>query len=75
MSKEVELQCRGIDFTCAVQGYAVRFLRYNNSLILIGLAEAPPTPDRVSDLGIKEMPSEDHFTEVWTNTFYFCLLG
>ncbi|KAI8523225.1 hypothetical protein RHMOL_Rhmol13G0056700 [Rhododendron molle] len=68
MSKEVELQCRGIDFTSAVQGYAVRFLRCNNSLILIGLAEASPTPDRVSDLGIKEMSSEDHFTE--ENLFY-----
>lgn len=69
MRKEIELQCRGIDFACAVQGYAVRFLRYNNSLILIDLAEAPPMPDKVSDVRIQEMLWEDHFTEVWADTF------
>ncbi|CAL5353506.1 unnamed protein product [Camellia sinensis] len=68
MSKEVDLQCSGRDFVCAVHGYAVRFLKNNTSLVLLGLAEAPATPDRVSDLGIQEMSWKDHLTE--ENLFY-----
>ncbi|KAL7205220.1 hypothetical protein ACSBR2_018201 [Camellia fascicularis] len=62
------LQCSGRDFVCAVQGYAVRFLKNNTSLVPLGLAEAPATPDRVSDLGIQEMSWKDHLTE--ENLFY-----
>ncbi|KAA8550625.1 hypothetical protein F0562_002309 [Nyssa sinensis] len=67
-SKELELQCPGKKFALAVQGYAVRFLKYNSSLVLLGQAEAPGTPDRVSDLGILETSWEDNFTE--ENLFY-----
>ncbi|GFZ17604.1 helicase/SANT-associated, DNA binding protein [Actinidia rufa] len=45
-SKEVELQCPRKDFSRAVQEYAVRFLKYNNSLVPLRLAEVPATPDR-----------------------------
>ncbi|CAL5345118.1 unnamed protein product [Camellia sinensis] len=62
------LQCSGRDFVCVVQGYAVMFLKNNTSLVLLGLAEAPATPDRVSDLGIQEMSWKDHLTE--ENLFY-----
>ncbi|PSS14086.1 Chromatin modification-related protein EAF1 B like [Actinidia chinensis var. chinensis] len=67
-SKKPELQCPGKDFSSAVQGYAVRFLKYNTSLVPLGLAEAPATPDRTSDFGTLEMSWEDHFTE--ENIFY-----
>ncbi|GFZ13465.1 helicase/SANT-associated, DNA binding protein [Actinidia rufa] len=67
-SKEPELQCPGKDFSHSVQGYAVRFLKYNTSLVPLGLAEAPATPDRTSDFGTLEMSWEDHFTE--ENLFY-----
>ncbi|KAA8543485.1 hypothetical protein F0562_021020 [Nyssa sinensis] len=67
-SKELELQCPGKKFALAVQGYAVRFLKYNSSVVPLGQAEAPVTPDRVADLGILEMSWEDHFTE--ENLFY-----
>ncbi|XP_057507991.1 chromatin modification-related protein EAF1 B-like isoform X2 [Actinidia eriantha] len=67
-SKKSELQCPGKDFSSAVQGYAVRFLKNNTSLVPLGLAEAPATPDRTSDFGTVEMSWEDHFTE--ENLFY-----
>uniref|UniRef100_A0A5B6ZQG6 Chromatin modification-related protein EAF1 B-like n=1 Tax=Davidia involucrata TaxID=16924 RepID=A0A5B6ZQG6_DAVIN len=67
-SKDLELQCPGKKFAPAVQGYAVRFLKYNSSFVLVGQAEAPVTPDRVSDLGMLEMSWEDNFTE--ENLFY-----
>jgi hypothetical protein len=47
----------------AVLGYAVRFLKYNSSVGPLQ-AEAPSTPDRISDLGTVEMSWEDHLTEV-----------
>ncbi|XP_059431988.1 chromatin modification-related protein EAF1 B-like isoform X2 [Corylus avellana] len=46
----------------AVLGYAVRFLKYNSSVGPLQ-AEAPSTPDRISDLGTVEMSWEDHLTE------------
>lgn len=47
-----------------VQAYAVRFLKYNNSLVPPVQAEAPLTPERLSDSGIVDMLWEDRFTEV-----------
>lgn len=47
----------------AVLGYAVRFLKYNSSVGPSLQAEAPSTPDRISDLGTVEMSWEDHLTE------------
>lgn len=54
----------------ALQQYVARFLKHNNSDILHGQAEAPVTPDRVSDLGIMDMSLDDCLTEVWTITNY-----
>ncbi|KAF8394106.1 hypothetical protein HHK36_020311 [Tetracentron sinense] len=47
----------------AVQGYAVRFFKYNRSLDRPVQAEAPMTPDRLSDWGILEMSWEDQSSE------------
>ncbi|PON70810.1 Octamer-binding transcription factor [Parasponia andersonii] len=51
------------DVAHSVQGYAVRFLKYNSTCGLPLKAEAPATPDRISDLGIQDMSWEDHLTE------------
>ncbi|KAL2488179.1 Chromatin modification-related protein EAF1 B [Forsythia ovata] len=66
-SKELEMQSPK-DGTLAVQAYAVKFLKYNNSNALPCQAEAPVTPDRISDSGIVDMSWEDHLTE--ENLFY-----
>ncbi|XP_044504174.1 chromatin modification-related protein EAF1 B-like isoform X2 [Mangifera indica] len=50
------------DIAVAIRGYAVRFLKYN-SLSVPSQAEAPATPDRISDLGIMEVSWDDHLTE------------
>ncbi|KAK9282032.1 hypothetical protein L1049_004944 [Liquidambar formosana] len=63
MSKELELQYPGKNLSVAVKEYAVRFLKYNSSIVPSVQAEAPGTPDRISDLGIQEMSWEDNFTE------------
>ncbi|CAK9168478.1 unnamed protein product [Ilex paraguariensis] len=62
-SKEPELKCPEKDFALSVQGYAVRFLKYNSSHILQGQVEAPATPDRMCDLGTLDMSWADHLTE------------
>ncbi|XP_077225080.1 chromatin modification-related protein EAF1 B-like isoform X2 [Tasmannia lanceolata] len=46
-----------------IQGYAVRFLKYNSSSDYRLQAEAPMTPDRLSDAGILEISQEDQFSE------------
>ncbi|KAM5563088.1 hypothetical protein ABKV19_018000 [Rosa sericea] len=66
-SKELEQQWSK-HFSLSMQRYAVRFLKYNNSLGPQLQAQAPATPDRLSDLGITEMSWEDHLTE--ENLFY-----
>ncbi|KAM6591981.1 hypothetical protein CsatA_014586 [Cannabis sativa] len=66
--KKLENQCSRKDVSIALQGYAVRFLKYSSSCGLTQKAEAPATPDRVSDLGIQDMCWEDHLTE--ENLFY-----
>ncbi|KAF4367501.1 hypothetical protein G4B88_003705, partial [Cannabis sativa] len=66
--KKLENQCSRKDVSLALQGYAVRFLKYSSSCGLTQKAEAPATPDRVSDLGIQDMCWEDHLTE--ENLFY-----
>ncbi|KAF4383079.1 hypothetical protein F8388_009110 [Cannabis sativa] len=62
--KKLENQCSRKDVSLALQGYAVRFLKYSSSCGLTQKAEAPATPDRVSDLGIQDMCWEDHLTEL-----------
>ncbi|XP_052171275.1 chromatin modification-related protein EAF1 B-like isoform X2 [Diospyros lotus] len=58
---KVGLQCPGRNFSYAVQGYAVRFLKYNSSLmpLSLSLVEALATPDRISDFGIQEVSRDE----------------
>ncbi|KAL2540751.1 Chromatin modification-related protein EAF1 A [Abeliophyllum distichum] len=62
-SKELEQQCPEKDVALGIHSYAVRFLKYNNSDVLRSQAEAPVTPDRISDMGIVDMSWKDHLTE------------
>ncbi|KAM3731635.1 hypothetical protein ACB098_12G179200 [Castanea mollissima] len=62
MIKESGTQYPRKNPSVSVLGYAVRFLKYNSSLGPLQ-AEAPTTPDRISDVGIVEMSWEDHLTE------------
>ncbi|CAI9770643.1 unnamed protein product [Fraxinus pennsylvanica] len=66
-SQELELQSPK-EGVLAVEAYALKFLKYNNSDSLPCHAEAPITPDRISDSGILGMSWEDHLTE--ENLFY-----
>ncbi|KAG4120457.1 hypothetical protein ERO13_D11G144700v2 [Gossypium hirsutum] len=47
----------------AIQAYAVRFLKYNSSPVPTLQAEAPATPDRISDSGITDISWNEHLTE------------
>ncbi|RXH98067.1 hypothetical protein DVH24_010392 [Malus domestica] len=67
-SKDLEPQHPQKDLALSVREYAVRFLKYNKSLGPDRQAQAPATPERISDLGITEMSWEDHLTE--ENLFY-----
>ncbi|XP_059660279.1 chromatin modification-related protein EAF1 B-like isoform X2 [Cornus florida] len=67
-SNGLELQCPGKKFALAIQEYAVKYLKYNSSIVPLGRVETPVTPEGVSDLGIQEVSWEDHFTE--ENLFY-----
>ncbi|KAM4070609.1 hypothetical protein ACB094_12G178000 [Castanea mollissima] len=62
MIKESGTQYPRKNSSVSVLAYAVRFLKYNSSLGPLQ-AEAPTTPDRISDVGIVEMSWEDHLTE------------
>ncbi|GKU86056.1 hypothetical protein SLEP1_g637 [Rubroshorea leprosula] len=46
-----------------IEGYALRFLKYNSSPFPSQQAEAPATPDRMFDWGIMEMSWAEHLTE------------
>lgn len=61
--KMQELHCSRKD-SLALGDYAVRFLKHNSSDVLHSQAEAPMTPDRVSDFGTTDISWEDHVTEV-----------
>ncbi|XP_043703526.1 chromatin modification-related protein EAF1 B-like isoform X3 [Telopea speciosissima] len=60
-SKHLEEQNRGQSPRLAIQGYAVRFLKCNSFHDHPLQAEAPVTPDRISDTGILER--EEHFSK------------
>ncbi|GMI85669.1 hypothetical protein like AT3G24880 [Hibiscus trionum] len=47
----------------AIRDYALRYLKYNSSPVPSLLAEAPTTPDRVSDLGIMDISWDEYLTE------------
>lgn len=62
-SKNMEQQYPRKNVALAIHGYAVRFLKHNSSPVLPLQAEAPATPDRISDSGIMELSWDDHLTE------------
>ncbi|KAJ8559375.1 hypothetical protein K7X08_003433 [Anisodus acutangulus] len=72
-SQKMEFPRPKKDYTTAIRDYAMRFLKYNDSDVPKNQAEAPSTPDRISDWGIIDTSSEDHVTE--ENLFYPVLLG
>ncbi|KAE8708113.1 Helicase/SANT-associated, putative isoform 2 [Hibiscus syriacus] len=47
----------------AIRGYGLRYLKYNSSSVPSLLAEAPATPDRVSDLAIMDISWDEYLTE------------
>ncbi|XP_039039386.1 chromatin modification-related protein EAF1 B-like isoform X1 [Hibiscus syriacus] len=47
----------------AIRAYALRFLKYSSSPVPGLQAEAPATPDRISDAGIIDIPWNEHLTE------------
>ncbi|XVF32192.1 hypothetical protein REPUB_Repub17cG0060900 [Reevesia pubescens] len=61
-NKEDE-QHTGKNNELAIRAYALRFLKYNNSPVPTLQAEAPATPDRISDTGIVDISWDEHFTE------------
>lgn len=65
MSKDLEEQRSGKNVALKVQDYALRYLKYSSSRETYSQAEAPTTPDRISDSGTLGMPWEEHLTEVW----------
>nr|GMD28014.1 chromatin modification-related protein EAF1 B-like isoform X1 [Ipomoea batatas] len=67
-NKKVELQCPRKAFGLTIQDYAMRFLKCNNFDVPDSQAEAPATPERVSDVAIVNMSWEDNLTE--ENLFY-----
>lgn len=64
----MELQCPRKAFGLTIQDYAMRFLKCNNFDVPDSQAEAPATPERVSDVAIVNMSWEDNLTEVWMST-------
>ncbi|XP_065874021.1 chromatin modification-related protein EAF1 B-like isoform X2 [Euphorbia lathyris] len=61
--KEFEVQNLGKNLVSPIQGYAVRFLKCNSSVVPSLQAEAPSTPDRVADSGFIGISWEDQLTE------------
>nr|XP_025888644.1 chromatin modification-related protein EAF1 B-like isoform X1 [Solanum lycopersicum]XP_025888645.1 chromatin modification-related protein EAF1 B-like isoform X1 [Solanum lycopersicum] len=72
-NKQLELPISRKDHDLAIREYAMRFLKYNDSDVRQSLAEAPVTPERVSDGGIVDVPREDHLGE--ENLFYAVSFG
>ncbi|MFQ6620046.1 hypothetical protein Gotur_000816 [Gossypium turneri] len=57
----------------AIQAYALRFLKYSSSTVSSPQAEAPATPDRISDSGIIDISWDENLTE--ESLFYAVPLG
>ncbi|CAH1417891.1 unnamed protein product [Lactuca virosa] len=71
----LQVKCHGLelegakkDSMAGLDQYGMRFLEYNNSNAQYNSAQAPVTPDRISDLGITDVSWEDNLTE--ENLFY-----
>ncbi|KAI9108128.1 hypothetical protein K1719_021001 [Acacia pycnantha] len=59
----LEEQHPGKNVAKKVQAYALRFLKHSKPHETSSQAEAPTTPDRISDSGTLGMPWEEHLTE------------
>ncbi|KAI3787897.1 hypothetical protein L2E82_00395 [Cichorium intybus] len=66
--KGLELEGSKKDSMVGLHKYGMRFLEYNSSNAQYSSAQAPVTPDRISDLGITHISWEDNLTE--ENLFY-----
>lgn len=64
LSKEVEPQHPRKNLALSVQDYALRCLKYNSSLGRLLQAEAPTTPDRISDCGILKNSWDENFSDL-----------
>lgn len=53
-----------------VHSYALRYLKDSRSHGISSQAEAPTTPDKISDSGTVDMSWEEHLTEVWAKLPY-----
>ncbi|XWS36570.1 hypothetical protein CRYUN_Cryun20dG0096000 [Craigia yunnanensis] len=58
-----EQQQPGKNNELAIRAYALRFLKYSSSPVPSPQAEAPATPDRISDSGIMDISWDDLLTE------------
>ncbi|XP_022728005.1 chromatin modification-related protein EAF1 B-like isoform X2 [Durio zibethinus] len=70
---KVEQQQPGKNNELAIWAYALRFLKYSSSLVPSLQAEAPATPDGISDSGIMDIYWDDHLTE--ESLFYAVPIG
>ncbi|OMO89275.1 hypothetical protein CCACVL1_07948 [Corchorus capsularis] len=59
----MEQQPPGKNKRLALRAYALRFLKYSSSPVPSLQAEAPATPDRISDSGIMDISWDEHLTE------------
>ncbi|KAJ0796589.1 putative transcription factor MYB-HB-like family [Helianthus annuus] len=71
----IQVKRKGAESNCiekisavGIQGYAMRFMEYNNSRAQYDAAQAPVTHDVVSDLAVMDHSWEDNLTE--ENLFY-----
>lgn len=60
----LELEDPKKDIKLLLRQYGMRFLEYNNSRAQYSSAQAPMTPDRISDLGNVDISWDDNLTEV-----------
>lgn len=63
------------DVAFKVHSYALRFLKDSRSHGISSQAEAPATPDKISDSATVDMSWEDHLTEVWTKLPYIYMIS
>ncbi|XVE72753.1 hypothetical protein DITRI_Ditri11bG0063900 [Diplodiscus trichospermus] len=63
MDANNEEQHTGNNNELAIRAYALRYLKYNSSRVSSRLAQAPATPDRISDSGIVDISWDEHLTE------------
>ncbi|KAG4138937.1 hypothetical protein ERO13_D07G163200v2 [Gossypium hirsutum] len=73
MDMNEDQQHFGKNSKLAIQAYALRFLKYSSSSVSSPQAEAPATPDRISDSGIIDISWDENLTE--ESLFYAVPLG